>query len=347
MAFIYPTNRELLTIGPDKVARMSADRLGFRLMPMRSVNVGIIQWQQRDNFRGLQQLRGLEGPPTHVKRVGNNFYSLNPGVFGEFGVITETELTMRAGSIVGDVPINVTDLVMEIQDQLIGRELDRIEQIIWTLLSTGTFSVSTPAASGSAGTVAMKDTFAIQTATRNVDWDTAASATPLKDFRTVAALGLSRGVSFGAASLAIMNTVTLNKMLSVTTASDIGGRRTLGGGTINSVSETNRIFNGENLPAVTVYDEGYFDDSNVFQKYVPDDKVIFVGQRSSGEKIGEYLMTRNANNPGMTPGSYEYVKDYASGLNAEKRTPPSIEVHRGHSGGPAIYFPGSIVVLSV
>jgi hypothetical protein len=48
-----------------------------------------------------------------------------------------------------DAPIDVSDLVLRAQDQLMGRELDRIEQIIWALLTTGTFSVLLP--SGATG----------------------------------------------------------------------------------------------------------------------------------------------------------------------------------------------------
>lgn len=348
MGFLYPTNRELITIGPEKVARLTPARLGFTLMPMRRVNAGIIQWQQRDNYRGLQQLRGLDGSPNYVKPVGNNLFSYTPGVFGEYGTVTETELMNRAGSVSADVPIDVTDLVTGWQDLLIQRELDRIEQIIWTLLSTGTFSVSTPSTAAGQGTVAMKDTFTLQTQSRAVDWDTVATATPLVDIRAVQAKGLGKGVSFGASAMAILNRVTLNKLLSITNTSDIGGRRTLGGGTINSLAEINRILNGEDLPALTVYDEGYYTDANIFTKFVPDDKVIFIGSRTSGEKIGEYLMTRNISNPGYGPGSYDFVRDRTGNApDGQKYVPANMEIHRGHNGGPAIYFPGSICILSV
>jgi hypothetical protein len=58
-------------------------------------------------------------------------------------------------------------------------------------------------------------------------------------------------------------------------------------------------------------------------------------------------MTRNLNNPGGAPGHYEYIKDYAQGINAPKETPPKIEIHVGHNGGPVCFRPGSIVIMSV
>lgn len=340
MAFLYPLNVDLQKIGPEKVARMSANRVGFQIMPMRRVNAGIIQWEQMDNYFGLQQMRGLDGAPLHVKQVGSRLFSFNPGVYGEFSTIGETELTLRSGSIVGEAPVDVSDLVLAKQDQLIQRELDRIEQIIWTLVSSGTFSVSTGQG------VAYTDTFTLQTASAAVAWGTVATATPLVDFRTVQLLGPGKGVSFGAGSKAYMNRTTANKLLANTNASDLFGRRQASGATFNSISDINRILLDQDVPEIVIYDEGYYNDSNVFTRYIADNKVVIVGNRPNGV-IGEYQLTRNMNNPGGTPGSYEYVIDRTKPLNGERQTPPNIEVHRGHNGGPAIYFPGSIVILTV
>jgi hypothetical protein len=84
MSFLYPTNREIQTIGPAKVARLAENRVGFEIMPMRNVNAGTVEWVQADNYFGLQQLRGLDGAPPHVKRVGEKTYVYEPGVYGEF-----------------------------------------------------------------------------------------------------------------------------------------------------------------------------------------------------------------------------------------------------------------------
>jgi hypothetical protein len=53
-------------------------------------------------------------------------------------------------------------------------------------------------------------------------------------------------------------------------------------------------------------------------------------------------MTRNANNPDLAPGPYMRVID-----TGEIVIPRSIEVHDGHNGGPVIYFPSAVVVMSV
>lgn len=342
MPFAFPTNRELSQIAPEKIARASAERVGFQIMPMRDVPAAIIQWTQRDNYFGLQQLRGLDGAPTVVKPVGSRSFSYTPGIYGEFMTVTETELTTRAGSVSDDVPIPVSDLVLERQDQLLVRELDREEQIIWTLLTTGTFSIALPG-----GSIGFTDTFALQTYTASPTWATVATAVPLLDFRAVQLLGAGKGVNFGAGATAYMNRVTANSLLANTNASDLAGKRQANGATFNSVGDINRILLDQDVPTVVVYDEGYYDATNTFTRFIPNNKVVVVGRRGAGERIGEYLKTLNANNPNRAPGSYTFTVDRANAVNGEKRVPPNIEVHQGHNGGPVIYYPGSVVVMTI
>jgi hypothetical protein len=339
--YLYPEAREMRVEGPELVDSIIANDPTFRISPIRNVNAGMIQWTLDDDDFGLQQLRGLDGAPLHVSPVGKGTYVSEPGYYGEFETVTEKELTERGGSYVGEVTIDIGDLVAQKNRQIKNREIRRIRYIVWTLLTTGTFSVSSKN-----GSVIHTDTFALQTHSGS-DWSTAATGTPLADFRAVQQLGSAYGVEFGSTSLAVMNRVTANRLLSVTNVADIGGRRTTGGGTINSIDEVNRISLGEGLPELVVFDKGYKNDSGVFTKFIPDDKVVVVGTRESGDAIMEYRMTRNLNNPSGAPGSYEYIKDYAQGINAPKETPPRIEVHGGHNGGPVIYRPKALVVMSV
>jgi hypothetical protein len=75
-----------------------------------------------------------------------------------------------------------------------------------------------------------------------------------------------------------------------------------GGNTIQSINQANAITAGQDAPRIVEYDEGYYNDSNVFTRYIPDNKVVVIGQRPGGQRIGEYVKTRNANNPGHGAG---------------------------------------------
>ncbi|HEV7299705.1 MAG TPA: major capsid protein [Tepidisphaeraceae bacterium] len=339
--YLYPEARELQELGPELMAQEIANDPLFSIFPIETVNAALLQWSVEDDDLGLQQLRGLDGAPQHVKPVGNKSYVAEPGYYGEFETVTEKELTERGGSVIGEAVVSIEDSVLTRQRQLVAREVNRIRQICWLLLTTGTFSVS-----GKGGTLVYTDTFAIQSYTGS-NWGVPATATPLADLRAMQQMGSQFGVDFNASSMFFINRVDANNMLKNSNAADLGGRRTLGGGTVNSIAEANRIIMGEDLPEIVVYDRGYKNDANTYTKFITNGNGTLVGRRQEGDRVGAYRMTRNLNNPAGTPGSYEYVKDYVRGINAPKETPPKIEVHRGHNGGPVLTRPKAIVKVAI
>jgi hypothetical protein len=333
--YVYPANSELQLIAREKAAVLTQDDPIFGEMPIVEVDSHLLEWEQQDNFLGLQQVRGLNGQFGRVKAVGGKRFRLEPGVYGEYAPVDEEALTVRRQFGTFNGPINISDLVMEKQDQLLGRRFDRIRYIGWTLLATGTFSVS-----NADGTVTHTDTYTTQTYAAGVAWSTVATATPLADFRAIKLKQRGKGCSFGAQAKAYMNQTTFNNMIANTNASDLAGRRTSGLSTVLSLNDANALLLGEDLPQVVIYDEGYLDDAGSFQLFIPNNKVVVVGRRPGGQKIMDYAMTRNANNPNLAPGAFMDVVESA-------RPPKTIEVFDGHNGGPRIYFPSAVVIASV
>lgn len=338
--FTYPTNAELQEVAQDKLPNLMAQRPIFSIMPIESVDSHLLMWEQEDNYVGLQQIRGLNGQPARVKKTGAKRYMMQPGVYGEYSTIDELELTERRQYGTFGAPVSIDDLVMREQDRLLGRRLDRIEYIGWTLLVTGTFSVAGPD-----GQVLQTDTYSLQTHSGS-DWSTPASATPLADFRAVQLLSRGHSVNFGPAARAIMNRVTWNRLVTNTNASDLGGKKGSIGQNIQSIGDINRVLGDEGLPTLEIFDGGYLNDAGTFVPFIADDKVIVVGQRTDGGRIGEYRMTRNANNPNLAPGAYMEVIDRGA-PGPGQQVPRTIEVHDGHNGGPVIYFPSAVVIMSV
>lgn len=335
--FVYPTNAELGTIAQDLIPRLIEDRPIFQILPIRNVDNYLVMWEQLDNFIGLQQVRGLNGAPPKVSRVGVKRYQMQPGVYGEHIPLDEVELTIRRQMGSFGTPIDVSDLVMQSQQQLLSRRLDRIEAIGWTLLGTGTFAVAGPS-----GALLHTDSYAVTTFSAIVPWQTPGTSTPLADLRAVQVLARGHSVRFDRSAQAFMNQVTLNRLLSNTNPADIGGRRATGLATINGLSQLNELMTLDNLPALVPYDQGYLNASSVFVPHIPDNTVIVVGKRLDGSPIGNYQMVRNVNNPGMAPGPYMRVID-----KGEVEVPRSIEIHDGHNGGPAILFPSAVIRMNV
>ncbi len=333
--FVYPTNVALQLIAQELVPRLTAVRPIFDIFPIREVDAHLLEWEQRDNFTGLQQVRGLNGTPERVKPVSGKRYLMTPGVYGEFIAIDELQLTTRRPYGTFQGAVNVSDLVLEAQNKLLGRRLDRIEQIAWTLLATGTFAVA------DYNSVLHTDSFTTQTFSAGVSWATFATATPLADLRSVQLKARGYSVDFGGRATAFMNRTTFNNMLSNTNQADLAGRRVTGFNTINGPEQLNQVLTADDLPNVQIYDQGYYDDTATFQLFIPNNKVILVGQRRDNDPVGEYRMTRNANNPGMSAGPYMRVVDEPDEI------PRRIAVHDGHNGGPVLFHPAAIVVMSV
>lgn len=337
--FLYPTSAELRQIEQDYLPNLLTARPVFGIFPIRDVDQALVMWEQEDNYTGLQQVRGLDGQPPKVNKIGAKRYQMQPGVYGEFSTIDEAELTIRRAWGSFGNPIAINDLVLREQRRLLGRRLDRIESIVWTLLTTGTFAVAGPA-----GAILHTDSYTMQTYTAPVTWATAATAAPLADLRAVQLLHRGHSVSFGPTAEAWMNQVTANRLFTNTNNADIYGRRTAGLGTYNSEAQLNMLFAGDGLPQIRIYDGGYLDETGTFQPFIPNGVVDVIGKRTDGATIGEYEMTRNATNPNLSPGAYTEVVD---SMAKTGRPPRQIEVHDGHNGGPALFMPSAIVRMAV
>lgn len=333
--YVYPTTRELKEINPEKIQNLTRNRPTFEIFPTTESEYWTLEWEQKDNWRGFQQLRGLNGEPSYVHMVGAKAYSAKPGVFGEFMTVDETMMTLRAQQVPYGAPVDIRGLVLERQDYLNFRETELLEYIHWKALIDGQFTFIGPT-----GAV-YGDVFPIQTASFS-DWSTIATATPLLDLMGLKALASGKSISFGSGARMYMNSTTLSNLMRNRNANDLGGQMAIASGGVKpfkEVGEINTLLTGFNLPQIVEYDEGYFAESNgAFTKWIPDDVVSIVGQRTNGDRLGEYRMVRNGNNPNMAPGRYEKVIDHG-----ERRVPRLIEVHRGHNGGLVIYYGSAIV----
>lgn len=336
-SYTFPANAALEIVQRDLLPRITADRPIFDILPIKNSDNHLLIWTQMDNIIGVQQARGMDGQPPRVKKTGAKQYIFNPGIYGEFLDIDEQELTAKGSYAVPGAVYDLTEEVSERQLQLKQREMDRIEQLGWLMLTTGTFSVAGPT-----GAIVHQDTFSLQTFTSAVTYATYATATPLADFRFIKTLHRGKSVSFGSTSKAYANQTTINNILLNANNNDVFGRRVSGLMTINNVDDLNtKLFLGDDLPQLVPYDEGYIDDNNTFQLYIPTGKIVVVGKRPGGTPIGEYRMTRNANNVDMAPGPYIKVVD-----NGDRAVPRNIAVHGGHNGGPLLLYFGSVVVVN-
>lgn len=337
----YPEPTELMEIEQELLPRLTEDDPVFDEFPIREANTTRLRWEQMDNFQGLQQVRGYNGQPRVVKLPGAKEYDYEPGVYGEFVTLNEKEVTERRALGTWDQPVSIDDLTGRAQQLLLQRRLDRIRYILWTLITAGVFSVA-----NDKGQVFHTDVYPVRTYTTIAPWGPSqaqmAAALPTQDIRAIQLLSRGQSVDFGSGAKIYMNQTTANWLLSNQNPNDFFGRRVGGGNTTNSLTDINAILAGNNIPQVVIYDRHYIDESGVVQLFIPTGKAVLVGRRTNGAALGEYRMTRNFVNPNLEPGAYTRVVD-----RREYEVPGGIDVHDGHNGGPVIFFPGAVVVITV
>jgi hypothetical protein len=349
ITYSYPTQFEFKGfIEPDYIARQLAGRVGLDIMPILDVFAAEVRWAQKDNAYGLQGFRGLDGAPSRVTRRGDKMYAYDPGVFGEFYSLTETELTRRAGYSPDGSVIDISDMVADGDELLVGREADRMESSIWSVLQ-GILTILIDGPNGLQ--TGYTDTYSVQTYSAITPWTSFSSATPIRDFQSVQQLQVGRSVDFSAGATAYGNRQTVNELINNSNASDLGGRRYAGGATLNNLDDMSSYMVAQMCPMIRCYDEGYHKTlggigTSDFTKFIPNNLMIVVGKRTSGVSIGRYHRTRNMV-LGGAPGSYRLIKNTFTGENAPKMIPPTIEGHRGHNGGPTLEYPSAVALMHV
>jgi len=335
--YVYGKTKDIETIEQKLLPDLTGDNPIFSIFPFDSDRRHMIEWEQEDNYGGLQQLRGYNGLPLSVQLVGSKRYKAEPGVYGEHVTLDEEELSIRRErASYGGGPVDVRDLVGRAVRQLLVRRLNLVKKICWNLLVNGTFSVSHKISG-----VSYTGSYTPPTFTPNPLWNQHATATPLKDMRGYKAYGVGQSCSFGAAAVQYMNWVTAEEILSNTNPDDLGGKLLGGGNTVNSLADVNKILLMNDVPPIKIHDDGYIDDNGTWQYDIPTGKAVVVGKRPSGARVGRYRYTININSPNSAAKPYTRVFDRST-----DQVPGLIEVHDGHNGGPLVQFPGSVIVVN-
>lgn len=333
--FIYPTNRELEEIVQDLTPTLETGRKLLALCPYEYQDTAEIVWEQEDNFYGLMNVRGLNGQPGNVQRVGAKQFKMKPGYYGDYHQLTEDELTeSRKIGTLGDT-VDIEELVVRRMRHLIVRRLNRCEQTISALFRTGVFQNYAPD-----GTAVHTDTVTITRRTPGTTWSNLSASTPLADLRAwKAASERNTSSRFGKDSTLMGTTQTINYLLNNSNAADLGGKRLEVGQTLNSLAGLNDLLAANDLPKLEEYNDVY----EPTLPFIPDGSLIWVGTRPQGGRVASFCGTRNINTGAGedNQGIYSKVVD-----TVDREVPRRIFVHHGFNGGIKLMFPSAIQSVS-
>jgi hypothetical protein len=340
--FTYPTALELQEIQRIFQPQYVAEDPIFQYFPIVTKNSWRLKWRQRDNFIGLQNVRGLGGEFQVVNKVGAKEYDMEPSVYGEALYWGEEELTEKAQMASLTEPTSINDEVTEGVQQLEFRQTMRIRHTLWTMVGTGAVRVT-----DKTGAVKAEYQYPFSQVNAAVAWSNRASATPFADLVGLRKRAAGIGATFGKGSKVFINAIDFEHLTLNANPADVFGRRTQYGATINNIADVNKLLKEQNsgeddLPEIAVWDGGHYSNATTFQRHIPTGTAIVLGKRLDGSPLGEYRVCRNMNNPEGAAGFYQRFRDLR-----EQRSPPAFELEQGHNGGPVVWYTQPIARLNI
>lgn len=335
--FSYPTTQDVREMEQQRLPQVMASMPGERILPWTTENTDTVLWEIRDDITGLTYSRGANEPFPLVQDVPLRSYYISPGRYGERMEIEETKIErMRQPGTFGE-PINVDAELARFQNTLAYREQQLIEYVRWRLLIFGSVSVLRKD-----GTPVEVGRYTVDQTTPPVPFTTLATASPLAFFDAIRNGYNGYGFQFDRNSVGFMNSNTAAVIKRNGNNADLYGVKRAGGATTHTMGEVNTIFGEENLPQLVENDLTYMlSPGSAPTRYIPDGYIVLVGYRPDrGIVAGNYVSTRNSNNPNGAPGLY--VK---TGERTEAPCLPWTE--RGHNGAPRIDYTRQVKVLKV
>lgn len=294
--FAYGQNYDLLPlVQAEWLSRGLKGRRLLELFPLAFYDTSLVEWEQLDAAFGIMSLRGLGGLPPAVPFPGFRKFAMEPGYYGEHSRLDYEQLTkMREPGTRGDVADFDTLSNTAIQ-QLTERALNRMEDVVAKLLTTGQFYVA-----NQGGGLTHADTIANYRVTiPTTPWSTSGSAAPITDIMNAKA-NLQQGTttSFGPKSTFLCNSYTFNDI--VQSAQFQNGYKLQFGQTPLSDADVNKLMQAIQGPQIEVYDGGYFANPGTatgrpsgWTFFLPRGFGVWVGSRPDGQQVGEFILTRN------------------------------------------------------
>jgi hypothetical protein len=325
----------------------------LELLPLEYEDADMIKWNQWENGYGPLGLRGLGGTPDVTQVPGYREYLVSPGYYGERAVLDEVEMTKNRQPGTPNLPADPKERLGIMTQYQAAKSVSRFRQTIADFLLTGTF-----ANKDGAGRMVHTDTIEnYQTFSPAVGWAAdPVNATPISDLLDWQN-ALQKGTSsrFGPDSTLLCQDAVVNDLFK--TAQIQSAYKNKFGASFIGLEGVNELFVGFGLPKIQRYNEGYFltleDAVNRtkanFYRVLPEKKLVWVGTRPKGQKLGRFALTRNVplnllKGDAGAPLKSRRVEEYqwAEGLGVSlflhDRLPFRYELDVWFNGGPVVHF---------
>lgn len=350
LVLTFPTNAELNEV-VQAFEASPEDYIGQTILPNEESMFQEVRWDERDHDRGLTAPHVMGTDPKIDKRQGSVTRSYTPIPFKETDLLKEDEIlrARQLGTMAGTLDLSAE--IARIAKDRFDKTQARKEKLRWDTLK-GAISINENG-------VVINETFAVQSHTPLVDWDTAATAKPLADFNALKLKFRKTGAS-AAGAKAYMNQVTANWLLENQNAADLKGFQNQNFAHLPySVEEMNKILSIRGLPEIVVNDDGYVDEADDYIPFLSDAEVIVVGKRRKGQHVGSWVSTPSLHedrNGQPAPGYFSIIE--VNGQPSEQvgsvsmaqlglSKNPKVEITGGEYGGTRLVYPKSVIKFIV
>lgn len=300
-----------------------------------------VSWDILAVSEGMTKPSGLDAKHELIPHQGFGTKRSGTAFWGESMQLNHTDLLILRGTGPDYRRRKAADKVARMQNRLKSRGAVRIEWLIWQAIITGALVIND-------AKVKINVDYEIPSAHKwqvNTSWDNYASSTPIQDLQDVEEKFDGDGCQ---ARYYIMNRKTA-KHLSRNVAAQTLVRNSnlvqqVGLKKMPTLMLELAGLGGE----IVIYDRGYIADGGAFTRFIPDGKVIVIGEgidNLSNDPLGYFASTPDLRNGGyLNPkgGFWTVVKD-----RTQDEENPFYKITTGWNGLPVIFRPYWIQIITV
>jgi len=331
----WPTSK-VLDIAIRKIACNTDEFLGARFAPLAPRMAQVVEYDEIHGPMGMVQAHNLDSDPPTTKMPNVIKKSFTPGYFKEKIVVNESDLLkLRSLGATEYQTATRQEIIQEGLFTLNTRIENRLEWLRWQAILNGQVDIDE-------NNIKFSATYGVPAANLNgtvaASWATKSSSKPVEDFLTLQQNFIGSGYRM---KNIILNSYTASLFCLATDTKTFAGAGIQEKVLPGNISKYGPVF----LPGTewVIYDGGYKTDAGVFTKFIPDNKIVLLGDAPIGEII-DIVTVPSLNGSGGTPspGKFAFINE-----EIVNKANPRVELIGGIYCLPRIRRPEALQIVDV
>ncbi|MDW8293260.1 MAG: hypothetical protein RML84_09245 [Anaerolineae bacterium] len=335
--------REVLQTTPDQME-------GLKLLPDEPKQSHTFALLHKRPFRGIVQWRGMGGTarPTRAPFLfENDVCFVRPGYWAEYQEVDEVFLRSFAQPGTHSAPIDLVEYERQLMFDISMKLHQLKELLIWQALTNGYVEER-----DENGTIVWSQRYRIIRARFAISACDVQNSTPLADLACIvnSVIGVS-GARFDTdGAVMYANSRTWECLLRNQNPRDLGRMGQTACCDVPSLERLAQFFVARGLPVPRKYNGIWNDNQGRPQFYIPTGKIVIIGRRVDGQRLGAFYMPPTLIQAGSDTlgnhGTFVVRQDNASSdSRMEWRGKRVIRYTYGLEGIPVLEYPTSVIVV--